>query len=71
MGRVIRAVLEKSIPGRQKRKGQAPGMGMILSVQGPAREPSEERRNYFADVVRRQLAQHPPNPRKVFELNSK
>ena len=34
-----RAVLEKSIPGRRKRKGQAPGMGIILSVQGPAREP--------------------------------
>lgn len=52
-----RAILEKSILARRERRGQAPGIRMILGVQGPARDclGHEQGRNYFGDIVRSQL----------------
>ena len=44
-----RAILEKSILARRERRGQAPGIRMILGVRGPARDclGHEQGRNYL------------------------
>lgn len=45
-----RAILEKSILARRERRGQAPGIRMILGVRGPARDWDMSKREITLEI---------------------